>query len=66
MSTRMLWTIPRAAIWRCRCGVFNPPDGTWSIYWVDERVPGLGTPMVGRFDGRTGRFYADESFEAGP
>ena len=46
--------------------VFDPRAGTWSIYWVDERFPGLGTPVIGRFGGPTGRFYADESFEGRP
>lgn len=40
---------------------------TWQIWWLDGRHPRtLGDPMVGRFDGPTGTFYADDLFEDRP
>lgn len=43
---------------------FDPAARTWSIWWLDGRFPGqLDVPMVGRFAGGLGTFYADDSFE---
>lgn len=40
---------------------------TWQIWWLDGRHPqSLGSPMVGRFEGATGLFFADDSFEGRP
>lgn len=36
-------------------------SGDWSIWWLDGRHPGrLDVPVVGRFAGGSGRFYADD------
>jgi hypothetical protein len=46
---------------------FDAPSGTWSIWWLDGRIPGrLDTPMVGRFDQGIGTFLADDVFEGRP
>jgi len=46
--------------------VFRPATGEWSIHWVDGRGTGLDKPVVGRFDGKVGRFYNDDSFGGRP
>lgn len=46
--------------------LFDPSTGYWSIYWLDSRNPRMDTPMVGRFEGGIGLFYADEVFEGRP
>ncbi|MBC7941448.1 MAG: DUF1579 domain-containing protein, partial [Chitinophagaceae bacterium] len=39
----------------------------WSIWWLDARTPGhIEAPMVGRFEGADGVFYADEDFAGRP
>lgn len=45
---------------------FDPSAQTWSIYWADERFPGIGDPVVGRFDGAVGQFFGDETFAGRP
>jgi hypothetical protein len=45
---------------------FDPDAQAWSIYWADERFPGIGDPVIGRFDGNVGRFYGDETFAGRP
>jgi len=47
---------------------FDPALRQWSIWWLDGRYPAarLDPPMVGRFEGGTGTFYADEVFEDRP
>jgi hypothetical protein len=42
--------------------LYNPTEDRWSIWWLDGRAPELGQPVVGRFEGHAGRFYADEKF----
>ena len=33
----------------------------WSIWWLDARAPGtLDVPVVGRFEGNTGLFLAED------
>jgi hypothetical protein len=46
--------------------VFDPKSSLWSIYWLDERYPGIDKPVVGRFDGRIGRFYTDDNLAGKP
>ena len=41
--------------------VFDPKSLQWSIYWIDERFPGIEKPVVGRFEGGVGRFYTDDN-----
>jgi hypothetical protein len=46
---------------------FNPATGNWSIWWLDERNPGvLDVPVVGRFVDGVGRFEADDTFDGRP
>jgi hypothetical protein len=46
---------------------FDPATGSWSIWWLDARVPGrLDVPVVGRFEHGTGTFYADDTFDGIP
>lgn len=53
----------RAVAMRAYC----PADGTWSIWWLDGRHPTrLDTPVVGRFEGGTGLFYADDVLDGRP
>ena len=47
----------RAAAMRSYCSRAQ----TWSIWWLDGRNPAqLDKPVVGRFTGNTGLFYADD------
>lgn len=46
--------------------VFNAQSGTWSIYWIDARAPGLDPPLVGGFSGPIGRFYNDDVYQGRP
>lgn len=44
----------------------NPAAGTWSIWWLDARMPEVGVPVVGGFAGAKGMFYADDRFAGRP
>lgn len=46
--------------------VFRPETSQWSVYWVDGRAPGIDKPCVGAFNGKVGRFYADDEFAGKP
>ena len=46
--------------------IFNPGTGLWSIWWLDSRFPALETPVVGRFNGPKGSFFADDSLDGRP
>lgn len=47
--------------------VFNPATKEWSIYWVDNFSNALTpVPVVGRFEGDTGIFRSNETFEGRP
>lgn len=53
----------RAAAFRS----FDAASGDWSIWWLDGRAPhALQVPVVGRFTGGEGAFYADDEFEGRP
>lgn len=53
----------RASTIRC----WDPVQKQWSIWWLDARFPGaIEAPMVGRFEGGDGVFYADEDFRGQP
>jgi hypothetical protein len=40
---------------------------SWSIWWLDGRSPmQLDTPVVGKFENRTGVFYADDVLDDKP
>jgi hypothetical protein len=46
---------------------FDPATGTWAIWWLDGRRPHhLDIPVVGRFEGGKGLFYADDTFDGRP
>ena len=44
----------------------DPATGLWSIWWADERYPGLGVPVVGGFENGVGTFLADDEHEGRP
>lgn len=46
--------------------VFDVGAGQWSVYWIDGRGEGIDKPVVGTFEGLTGRFYSDDEFEGRP
>lgn len=46
---------------------FDAKSGLWSIWWLDGRAPHqLDVPVIGRFDGVVGTFYADDFLEGVP
>ena len=45
---------------------FNPQTKQWAIYWVDSRRGVLEPPVFGGFDGETGLFFGDDTFEGRP
>jgi hypothetical protein len=46
---------------------FDAASGNWQIWWLDGRYPThLDAPMVGRFAGGLGEFYADDTFNDKP
>ena len=53
----------RAAAFRS----FNPHTQSWAIWWLDGRAPHtLDVPVIGRFDGSVGLFFADDTLEGRP
>ena len=38
--------------------VFNPSAEEWSLYWVDSVTAEVQPPVVGRFEGGRGEFFA--------
>lgn len=43
---------------------FDPQTKTWSIWWLDGRAPHrLDVPVVGRFSGPIGIFFADDTLD---
>lgn len=46
---------------------FDPATRHWAIWWLDGRHPHtIDVPVVGRFEGGVGTFFADESFRGQP
>lgn len=46
---------------------FDPLTQSWAIWWLDGRSPHtLDVPVIGRFEGNTGIFLADDTFEGRP
>ncbi|MDB5366667.1 MAG: hypothetical protein JWM77_2594 [Rhodospirillales bacterium] len=44
--------------------LFDPKRQLWSIYWIASNDPVMDTnPVVGRFNGPVGEFFADDEFE---
>jgi hypothetical protein len=50
----------------CSLRIFNPADGLWRIYWVDNVNFRLGPPVVGGFTDGIGEFYGDDIHEGTP
>jgi hypothetical protein len=46
--------------------LFDPVEKLWSIWWIDSRIPGLDTPVRGRFEKGVGTFVAEDSWEGRP
>ena len=43
---------------------FNELSQEWAIWWLDRRAPhSLDVPVVGRFSGTTGTFFAKDSLD---
>ena len=43
---------------------YDPGRACWAIWWLDDRNPHtLDVPVIGRFEGGIGSFYADDSIE---
>ncbi|MDM7949830.1 DUF1579 domain-containing protein [Hydrogenophaga sp.] len=46
---------------------FNQDSQEWAIWWLDGRAPHhLDTPVVGRFSGAVGTFFARDTWEGKP
>jgi hypothetical protein len=46
---------------------FDPVDRTWAIWWLDSRSPHhLDVPVIGRFEGGIGTFYATDIVNGTP
>jgi hypothetical protein len=53
----------RAAAFRS----FNAAKGEWAIWWLDGRSPHhLDVPVIGRFEGQVGQFFADDVLDGRP
>lgn len=47
--------------------LFDRETRLWSVYWVDSNGGGLdGAPLVGSFENKVGKLYADDVFEEKP
>ena len=46
--------------------LFDGETGEWAIRWIDGRRPGIDEPLVGRFTGRIGHFYSEDTFDGRP
>lgn len=46
---------------------FDARTETWAIWWLDGRSPHiLDTPVIGKFDGPIGKFFAEDSLRGNP
>ena len=47
---------------------YDKATDQWSLYWINSDKPATlrDPPVVGRFDGDEGLFYADDSYEGTP
>lgn len=46
---------------------FDPASRSWAIWWLDGRYPhSLDVPLIGRFQGGTGTFFADDIHDGRP
>lgn len=46
--------------------VYDTKSSQWSIFWIDERYPGIDKPVIGRFVGGIGSFYTDDNLTGQP
>lgn len=46
--------------------LFDAAKGLWSIWWLDSRSPVLEPPVVGRFEGALGTFFAEDVLRGRP
>ncbi|HJV70959.1 DUF1579 domain-containing protein [Ideonella sp.] len=54
--------LPQGSYRAATMRAFDPATRQWSIWWLDGRYPRqVDVPMVGRFEGGEGVFYADET-----
>jgi hypothetical protein len=55
--------VVRAAAFRS----FNEDSQEWAIWWLDGRAPHqLDTPVIGRFSGPVGTFFARDTLDGKP
>jgi hypothetical protein len=46
---------------------FDVESKTWAIWWLDGRAPHtLDVPVVGKFSGKTGLFFAEDKIDGKP
>lgn len=46
---------------------YDPAQGTWAIWWLDQRAPHtLDVPVIGRFTNGIGQFFADDLHDGRP
>ncbi len=57
---------PRGAYLATSLRVFYPKIGSWAVYWIDGRGSGIDKPVMGKFRGRTGRFYNEDELNGRP
>ncbi|MCU0756961.1 MAG: hypothetical protein MUE46_17935 [Xanthomonadales bacterium] len=58
---------PDGAVHAVAIRSFDVATQTWAIWWLDGRNPHhLDVPVIGRFVGETGEFYADDLLEGQP
>jgi hypothetical protein len=59
-----LLLFPDGAVRAVAIRSYNEALSSWAIWWLDGRSPHtLDVPVIGRFKGETGTFYADDSLE---
>ncbi|WP_424529333.1 hypothetical protein ACOZ38_07220 [Sphaerisporangium viridialbum] len=46
--------------------LYDPEREEWSLYWTSSRSSVIEPPVIGRFDGGVGEFYADDTHEGIP
>ncbi|MFC4586425.1 hypothetical protein [Sphaerisporangium corydalis] len=46
--------------------LYDPEREEWSLYWSSSRSSAMEKPVVGRFDGDRGLFYAEEDYKGVP
>jgi len=62
-----LLELPGGAYRAVTLRAYDPQAGTWSIWWLDARMPGaLDVPVVGRFEQGVGTFLAQDRLDGRP